>query len=186
MAKIFRQYESEIYGNYRKSYLIGGVLTGVAMSVISLIRDWLSVFPMSSPANLVTEIVLAVCICLSCYLYRCDLPYEKVSFKELMLLGLGIGVVSAIVYGVWVWLFCHQIAPSMVDYYNEKRIAMMEPAETSAAAKEAVERVSHYTAVTWAFIGCFRSAVASIIIAFFAALIFRTEKGKVKIKNKNA
>ena len=56
----------------------------------------------------------------------------------------------------------------------------MEPAESSAEAKLAVELVSRYTAGDWAFIGAFRSAVMSVILSFFASIIFRTEKGAVR------
>lgn len=179
MAKIFRRYESTIYGNYRKAYFIDGALTGAVMSVVMLLRDWLATSPMSSPENYVTELVLAIAIVWSCYQYRRQLPDGKVTLKELMLLGLGIGVVSAIVYGLWTWLHCGVLDTSLVDYYNQQRIAMMESAESSAEARVAVELVRRYTAGDWAFIGAFRSAVMSIIITFFAALIFRTEKGTV-------
>ena len=179
MAKIFRRYESTIYGNYRKAYFIDGALTGAVMSMVMLLRDWLATSPMSSPENYVTELVLAIAIVWSCYQYRRQLPDGKVTLKELMLLGLGIGVVSAIVYGLWTWLHCGVLDTSLVDYYNQQRIAMMESAESSAEAKVAVELVRRYTAGDWAFIGAFRSAVMSIIITFFAALIFRTEKGTV-------
>ena len=185
MAKIFRRYESTIYGNYRKAYLIDGALTGAVMSMVMLLRDWLATSPMSSPENYVTELVLAIAIVWSCYQYRRQLPDGKVTLKELMLLGLGIGVVSAIVYGLWTWLHCGVLDTSLVDYYNQQRIAMMESAESSAEAKVVVELVRRYTAGDWAFIGAFRSAVMSIIITFFAALIFRTEKGTVIEKKTN-
>ena len=185
MAKIFRRYESTIYGNYRKAYFIDGALTGAVMSMVMLLRDWLATSPMSSPENYVTELVLAIAIVWSCYQYRRQLPDGKVTLKELMLLGLGIGVVSAIVYGLWTWLHCGVLDTSLVDYYNQQRIAMMESAESSAEAKVAVELVRRYTAGDWAFIGAFRSAVMSIIITFFAALIFRTEKGTVIEKKTN-
>ena len=99
-----------------------------------------------------------------------------------MLLGLGIGVVSAVVYGLWVWLNCGVLSPERVQYYNEQRMAVMDAPEQSAEAAIAIEKVKAYTAGDWAFIGGFRSAVMSIIIAFFAALIFRTEKGTVVTK----
>ena len=67
MAKIFRRYESTIYGNYRKAYFIDGALTGAVMSVVMLLRDWLATSPMSSPENYVTELVLAIAIVWSCY-----------------------------------------------------------------------------------------------------------------------
>ena len=118
------------------------------------------------------------------YHYRKQLPGEKVTFKELMLLGLGIGVVSAVVYGLWTWLHCGVVNTGLVEYYNQSRIEVMEAAEKSEAAKLAVESVKKYTAGDWAFIAGFRSAVMSVIIAFFASLVLRTEKGEVVVKKK--
>ena len=184
MARFFRRYKSTIYGNYRKAYLIDGMLTGVAMSVIAVVRDWLAAKPMATPENYITELVLLVGVFCATYHYRKQLPGEKVTFKELMLLGLGIGVVSAVVYGLWVWLRCGIFNTGLVGYYNKSRIEVMSPAEKSEAAKVAIEMVKKYTAGDWAFIAGFRSAVMSIIISFFAALILRTEKGEVRVKTK--
>ena len=184
MARFFRRYKSTIYGNYRKAYLIDGMLTGVAMSVISALRDWLATKPMAMPENYITELVLLVGIVWASYHYRKQLPGEKVTLKELMLLGLGIGVVSAVVYGLWVWLRCGVINTGLVDYYNQSRIEVMDPAEKSEAAKVAIEMVRKYTAGDWAFIAGFRSAVMSIIITFFTALVLRTEKGEVRVRQK--
>ena len=184
MARFFRRYKSTIYGNYRKAYVIDGLLTGAAMSVIAAVRDWLATKPMATPENYVTELVLLVGILWASYHYRKQLPGEKVTLKELMLLGLGIGVVSAVVYGLWTWLHCGVMNTGLVDYYNQSRIDVMEPAETSEAAKVAIESVKRYTAGDWAFIAGFRSAVMSVIIVFFTSLILRTEKGEVVVKNK--
>ena len=182
MAKVFRRYESTIYGDYRKAYIIDGALTGAAMSVIMWLRDLLSTVKMATPENYLTELILGVAIFWACYHYRKNLPQEKVTLKELMLLGLGIGVVSAVVYGLYTWLNCSLLDSGMVSYYNEQRIGVMEPATASPEAKVAIERVKQYTAGDWAFIGAFRSAVMSIILTFFAALIFRTEKSPVRTK----
>lgn len=184
MARFFRRYKSNIYGNYRKAYCIDGALTGVCMSVMMAIRDLVATKPMATPENYVTELILLVGILWSTYQYRKQLPEGRVTFKELMLVGLGIGVVSALVYGLWVWLNCGVLNTNMVQYYNEQRIAVMEPKEQSAAAAIAIEKVKAYNAGDWAFIGGFRSAVMSIIISFFTALIFRTEKGEVVTKGK--
>ena len=185
MAKFFRRYNSTIYGNYRKAYLIDGLITGIAMSVVLFVRDWLANTAESQPENFITEITMAVGIFWFSYQYRKQLPDQKVMLKELMLLGLGIGVVSSVVFGLWTWLYCGTINPEMVDFYNQQRISVMEPADTSAEAKAAIELVKRYTAGDWAFIGGFRSAVMSVIITFFSAIIFRTEKSPVADRKKN-
>ena len=185
MARFFRRYKSTIYGNYRKAYVIDGLLVGGAMSLIAAVRDWLAAQPMATPENYITELVLLVGTLWASYHYRKQLPDGKVTLKELMLLGLGIGVVSAVVYGLWTWMHCGIINSGLVDYYNQSRIGVMEPAETSEAAKVAIENVKKYTAGDWAFIAGFRSAVMSVIITFFTALVLRTEKGEVVTKSKH-
>ncbi len=185
MARFFRRYKSTIYGNYRKAYVIDGLLVGGAMSLIATVRDWLAAQPMATPENYITELVLLVGTLWASYHYRKQLPDGRVTLKELMLLGLGIGVVSAVVYGLWTWLHCGIINSGLVDYYNQSRIGVMEPAETSEAAKVAIENVKKYTAGDWAFIAGFRSAVMSVIITFFTALVLRTEKGEVVTKSKH-
>ena len=185
MASFFRRYKSTIYGNYRKAYVIDGLLVGGAMSLIAAVRDWLAAQPMATPENYITELVLLVGTLWASYHYRKQLPDGKVTLKELMLLGLGIGVVSAVVYGLWTWMHCGIINSGLVDYYNQSRIGVMEPAETSEAAKVAIENVKKYTAGDWAFIAGFRSAVMSVIITFFTALVLRTEKGEVVTKSKH-
>ena len=185
MARIFRRYKSTIYGNYRKAYLIDGALTGVVMSLLMLIRDLLADTPMSSPENYVTEVVLAVGIFWASYQYRKQLPEGKVTLKELMMLGLGIGVVSGVVYGLWTWLRCGVIDTTLVEHYNQQRISMMKGAEEGADAKLAIEQVKHYGAGDWAFISGFRTVVMSVIVTFFSALVFRTEKAPVYQREKD-
>lgn len=182
MARVFRRYNSTIYGNYRKAYAIDGLLTGAAMAVITFLRDLLAGSAMGAPENYISELVLGVGIFWSAYQYRKGLEEGRVTLKELMLLGLGIGVVSAVVYGLWVWLDAGVINTALVQHYNEARIAVMDPAENSEEARLAVELTKRYTAGDWGFIAGFRSAVMSVIIAFFAALVFRTEKGEVVVR----
>ena len=183
MARFFRRYKSTIYGNYRRAYLVDGTLTGLVLAAAVALRSGLGEAPMSTPENYLTELVLAVGIFFSSYLYRKQLPEGKVTLKELMLLGLGIGVVSALIYGLWTWLHCGVIDSTLVEHYNSQRVAVMEDAASSPEAQMAVETVKGYTAGDWAFIAGFRTAVMSVIITFFAALVFRTEKGEIRTKN---
>lgn len=183
MGKVFRRYNSTIYGNYRKAYLIDGALTGAVMSVILLAVDLISGTPMESPVNFIPELVMMVSIAWCGYHYRKELDQQKVTFKEMMLLGLGIGMVSAVVYGLFVWAYCC-VRHDMVQIYQNQRIALMESADVSVDAKLAVESVKHYGPGDWGFIAGFRLAVLSIIVAFLAAIALRTEKAPIKMKNK--
>lgn len=176
MARFFHRYQSTIYGNYRRAYLTCGLLTGTVMAAVVALRNWMGGAPMSTPENYLTELVLAAGIFWASWHYRKGLPEGKVTFKELMLLGLGIGLVSGVLYGLWTWLHCSLLDSGMTEHYNQCRIAVMDDPDSSPEALMAVEQVKKYTAGDWAFIAAFRTAVMSIIITFFSALIFRTEK----------
>lgn len=188
MTKIFRRYNSTIYGNYKKYALVYGLAIGCAQFVVVAFWNMVSSTWLPSPENYVTEVVLLAGIFGFTYLYRRNLKAQAghegsgVTLKELLLLGLGMGCVGAVVYGLWMWLYCGTLMPTMVEHFNEQRIVVMPEAETGEDARKAIELVSQYTAGDWAFIGGFRTAVMSVMFAFFAALIFRTEYAPVREK----
>lgn len=180
MARFFRRYSSTIYGNYRKAYVLYGLMTGGVMALIVTLWNVIADKPLPEPENLATEVVLLICTLFATYRYRRTLPGERVTLKELMLLGLGIGMVSAVVYGLWTWFYAGAWKPEMVQHYIDSRIAAMQQADK--ATEDAIAQVQAYTVGDWAFIAAFRSAVISILITFFTALVFRTEKSPVREK----
>ena len=122
MTKIFRRYNSTIYGNYKKYALVYGLAIGCAQFVVVAFWNLLSSTWLPSPENYVTEVVLLAGIFGFSYLYRRNLkarPGQEgagVTLKELLLLGLGMGCVGAVVYGLWMWLYCGRLMPNMVEY----------------------------------------------------------------------
>lgn len=172
MARIFRRYKSEIHGNYRIAYLKWGLLTGVLLSLYLLARHLLGA-PCTSPADLGKDGLLIVAMLVSMYLYRRSLPEKRVTMKELLLLGIGIGLVSAVVYGLFVWLYCGVMYPEMTEVYAEQFKTDEARAEGYLAA---------LNPVMWALMfGFVNTALTSIIVAFFGALIFKTEKAELNV-----
>lgn len=170
MSKIFRRYKSTIHGNYRVAYLKWGLLSGALMSLYLLLRHLLG-SPCPSPADLWKDLLLVVVMLLAMYLYRKNLSDGKVTMKELLLLGLGIGLVSAVVYGLFVWLYCGVLYPEMTALYADRFKTDASSAEGYLAA---------LNPWMWALMfGFVNTALTSIIVAFFGALIFRTEKGDI-------
>ena len=92
------------------------------------------------------------------------------------MLGLIIGVVASVVYGLWLWLYGGMIDTEYVGRCIEGRLAMMDMEDKSFEAQQAIALTKAYTAGDWAFIGGFRTAVMSILMAFLSAVLFRTEK----------
>ncbi|MCQ2299136.1 MAG: DUF4199 domain-containing protein [Bacteroidales bacterium] len=185
MVRILRQYQSEIYGNYRKAYLLYGLYAGLIMSAFVLL-SMICQRPLNAPESYGTDIVLFLSMVLFSYLYRRKLDEERVFFKELMLLNLGIGILGSIVYGLFLLLYGNVID---TDFFNRCLIlytANMNAAEQATAEQiaDAVAAYQNYKPLHWAFIGAFRSAVMGIICAFIAALILRTEQNQVKPSEK--
>ena len=178
--KFIRRYQSDIYGGYRKAYLRDGLLTGVTISAVVLFCK-LIYYPIYAPETYVTDGTLLVATLFFAYRYRSRLPEKRVFFKELMLYGLGLGIVAAVVYGLFILLYGSVIdegfaARCLRHFVNGEQ----QSAGTEEEKAATIAVMQTYKLRTWAFIGAFRTAVMSIMTAFIAALVFRTEKNIVK------
>lgn len=171
--RFIRRYKSEIYGNYRRAALVDGFVASVVMAAYVLISSLVGL-PVSAPETYVTDGLMLIAVFVGAYLYRKSLSEVSVSLKELLLLGLDMGVVIGIVYGLLLWVIMLGVYPDLIGRFAEFRIWQMDDAATGEAAAEAIKMVRLYGAGDWAFIGGFRSFVMSILFTFFAALIFGT------------
>lgn len=182
MAGVLRQYQSEICGNYRKAYLRYGLFSGLIMSAYVLFMR-IIILPVSTPTGYGTDIALLLCMLLFSYLYRRTLPDERVFFKELMLMNLGLGVVAAVVYGLFLLLYGQVFDTDFFTRCMDDFVRNAQNADKPAEdIRRMVEAYQNYRPWHWASIGAFRTAVMAIIEAFVAALVFRTEKNVVKAK----
>ena len=181
--RFIRRYQSEIYGSYRIAYLRDGALTGFVIAGVVLFCK-LIYYPIYSPENYITDITLLVSTLFFAYRYRRRLPDGKVFFKELMLFGLGLGIVAAAVYGLFLLFY-----GSVIDHgFCDRCMAHFINGEMNGSGTEeekvaTVAVMRTYKLRTWAFIGFFRTSVMSIMTAFISALLFRTEKNIVRNKN---
>ena len=160
-----------------------GLLTGIVMAVSMLVADWVE-FGMqtAAPENFVTDIVLLLGLLMAAYRYRHSLPDERVTLKELLLLGLWVGFIASLVYGLLLW-FYGALDETLVTRFIDARLAQMTSDESDPSATLNIQLVKGYTAGDWGFIGGFRSAVMSILMNLVAALLFRTEKAPVRSKS---
>ena len=182
MAGLLRRYKSPLYGNYRKYALLYGVVTGMVLFA-AIVAAWLVQLPYSEPENLVVDLLMTLCIFACSYIYRQNQAGGRIYLKELLILGMGIGAVAGVVYGLMLLFYGSIIDFDFVSRCIEMRVAPIEKAiadggsaEEMVQLKNALEVTKTYTLGDWAFIGGFRTAVMSIIITFFSAIIFKTEK----------
>ncbi len=174
--KFIRRYQSEIYGRYRVAYLRDGFFTGVFLCFVVLFMK-LIYYPIEVPHTLYTDLALLGATLFFAYRYRVHLPERKVFFKELMLYGLGLGIVAAIVYGLFLLLYGGVIDTGFPGRCMERFIdGEMHGNGTPEEKEQTIAVMRNYTIVTWAMIGAFLTAVMSIMTAFIAALILRTER----------
>ena len=177
--KFLRRYQSEIYGNYRIAYLRDGAFTGLFLAAVVLFCK-LIYYPIYAPESYVTDIALLAGTLLFTWRYREKLPEKKVFFKELMLFGLGLGIVASVVYGLFLLLYGGVIDKEFPSRCLEHFIlGEQQGAGTDEEKAATIEVMKNYKLHTWAFIGAFRTAVMSIMTAFISALLFRTEKNVV-------
>ncbi len=183
---LLRRYQSDIYGRYRIAYLRDGALTGLFLVAVVLFMK-IIYYPLSVPHSLYTDIALLVATLFFAYRYREKLPEKKVFFKELMLYGLGLGVVAAIVYGLFLMLYGGVIDTEFPERCMQQFIENESQGNSTPEEKaQTIAVMRTYKLHTWALIGTFLTAVMSIMTAFIAALLFRTEKNIVRPKtNKN-
>ncbi|MBP5547974.1 MAG: DUF4199 domain-containing protein [Bacteroidales bacterium] len=183
--RFIRQYKSDIYGNYRVAYLRDGFFAGLLISFVVLFCK-LIYYPVYAPESYVTDIALLVATLFFAYRYRSRLPEKKVFFKELMLYGLGLGVVAAFVYGLFLLFYGGVVDKDFSGRCLEHFIhGEQNGAGTPEEKAETIAVMKTYRLRTWAFIGFFRTSVMSIMTAFIAALLFRTERNVVKQKKNN-
>lgn len=180
--RILKRYSSTIYGQYRWFGAKSGLWVGVVIAFSMLLAAWMEVQP-STPENYITDLVLLLGMAVAAYRYRRTLPDERVTLKELMLLGLWTGFVSATVYGVLLWLY-GILDSTLVERFVEARLALMSMMGDGATDALSIQLVKNYSAGDWGFIGGFRVAVMSIFINLVIALVFRTEKAPVREKKK--
>lgn len=156
-----------IYGNYRLAYLKYGLLTGVLLCLYLMVRHWVGA-PVATPADFGKDLCLIVAMVYAMVRYRRQLPGERVTWKELMLLGLGMGVIAGIVYGLFVWQYCGWMYPDMLDRFANASL----PADANLEQLTVVQN-----AVMWGLIyGFIHTALTTVIVAFFCALLFRSER----------
>ncbi len=164
------------------AYLRDGLFTGLVLAGVVLFCK-LIYYPIIAPETYITDITLLVSTLFFAYRYRASLPDKKVFFKELMLYGLGLGVVAALIYGLFLLFYGGVVDKEFAARCLEHFIRGEENGNATPEEQAATIAVMRtYSLRTWGFIGGFRTAVMAILSAFVAALVFRTEQNVVRPK----
>lgn len=181
---LIKRYESEIYGNYKKGWLLYGLYTGLIMSFSVLLRYFLT-YPMDTPSTWIDNIVLFLCMFIFTYLYRKKLYMGNIFFKEVYILNLGIGVVAGVIYGLFIWYYGTSVDTELVQRYveNQEYIYINNWEGTDEDMKARIDEIKSMASVQYlSIMGGILTMVTSLMIAFIVGLLLRTQKNVVRQK----
>ncbi|MGP1515208.1 MAG: DUF4199 domain-containing protein [Bacteroidales bacterium] len=176
MKNLFVKYHSAMHGNYSKKSLHYGILMGIVMIVVLLIRYLMSYKP-SSPITLFDNIVLLILMALSVYRYRSILSDKKITFKEAWLLAFYAGGIASILFGVFMYLYSNYIDTEM-----GLRCAnlLKRMPEYSSYTKEQFEQMTKPSYI--AIQSIIYNIIMAVLWAFIIGIIFRNEMATKIIK----
>lgn len=181
---LIKRYESEIYGNYKKGWLLYGLYTGLIMSFSVLFRYWLT-YPMDTPSTWTDNIILFLCMFVFTYLYRKKLYCGNVFFKEVYILNLGVGVVAGVMYALFIWYYGSCVDTELVQRYidAQEHIYINNWQGTTEDMNKKIEEIKNLTSVPYLSIwGGILTVVTSFMTSFIVALLLRTQKNVVRQK----
>ena len=168
---VFHRYSSTMHGDYRKAYLRSGLVVGVLMALVVLVRLLIG-SPMQSPVSLLMDAMLLVVVFILTAVYRNNLPDKKITLKEAMLFGIGLSAVAGVLYGLLLWLI-GVVMPSQTELFN------------STMNVEAGGWPLSYWAAWWGILSGVTSVLLGSFGAFAAAIFLRNEKSAIKHKQNN-
>ncbi len=181
---LLRRYQSTVYGNYKKAWLLYGLYTGLILCFSTMLRYWLT-YPMESPSSWIDNVVLFLSMVLFTLVYRKKLADKKIFFKEVYILNIGIGIIAAMVYGIFLLFYGYRMDPEFVQRYYEAQeiIYRQNWAESSELLAEKLTQLKEMATTKYlSMMGFILTAVTSLILAFIVALFFRTQKNIVREK----
>lgn len=182
---VIKRYQSAIYGNYKKKLLIYGLLAGLALIAVVVLR-FAMILPILYPVSIIDNIILLGLMFSFTYLYRKDNIENKLTFKETYLLNFGIGIVAAIFYAAFLWLYASFIDTEFPSRFIEHQIEVFQKLELTEI--ELAQKVSSLEKESLPGNLAFRAfaeiSIISILFAMIVGIIMRTEKAPVREKKK--
>ncbi len=173
---LIKRYQSHIYGNYKTAILKYGALCGLLLCVIVFIQLALNT-PIKQPVSYIEEIFVLVCMFVFTCLYRKKLSEKQLFFKEAYILCLGIGIVSAIIYALFIIFYAQSIDPDFSERYYQLQKSVLLNNNQTVNDDELTIMSSSKNLGIMAFV---LLTVLSILFAMVVAIFMRTQKNRVR------
>lgn len=173
---LLNRYDSKMHGNYWNAIFKYGFLVGLGLVLVVLFRHWLSM-PLSQPVTYAENIALLVFMFIVVFLYRKSLQEKKITFKEAYIVGFGVGIVSSIMYGMFLYVFSLYIDTE----FQQRCFEIQREIKSNAHLNdEQISAMSSSSAI--AFSGILLSSIMSILWAMIVGILLRNEQAPLKIK----
>ncbi len=177
---LIKRYETPIQGNYKLAILKYGSLTGLLMCLLVVARFLLNK-PLVQPLGYVENIFFFAFLLLFTYLYRKSLKGNPLFFKEAYLLNIGMGIITAVFYAIFMTAYVKWIdmdfLPRYVSFKTEELKSLGETInEDNLKTIGSARYISSQSFIL--------TTVLSIIFALIVALVMRTQKNIVREKKK--
>ena len=174
---LIRRYESKMHGDYKRAILRYGFFGGLIFCVVLLLR-WLLVLPPSQPMSYVENVLQLVLLFVFVYLYKRRLPDRRINFKESYVVALGTAVVSAVIYGMFMYVYASYIDTQMQERCFEFQRMMNQGQYTEEQLKD-LTKPSYI-----AFSAVLLNSVMAVLWAMIVAIFLRNERAIVVQKQK--
>ena len=166
---------------YRKKLLKYGLLTGLALIGIVILR-YAMILPILYPVSIFNNILLLGLMFTFTYLYRKDNFGRSTAFKEIFLLNFGLGIIAAILYAAFLWLYASfidvEFSCRFYDYQIEIYQKLGFSANELALKVESLDK--ECLPKNLAFRAFAEVSIVSILFALIVGIIMRIRKKEKK------
>ena len=156
----------------RRKVLTYGFLGGSGLVMIVLLR-FAMVFPIYIPVSVLDAIALLMLMFTFTYLYRKDSANRKLTFKDAYLLNMGLGLIAAVIYAVFMLFYASYIDTSFSSRfldYQKFRI------DTIELVREFNGFNSSSTPKMLAFVTFIEVSMLCLLFSFVVSIVMHTNK----------
>ncbi|MCH3923948.1 MAG: DUF4199 domain-containing protein [Bacteroidales bacterium] len=176
--KLLRQYSSTMHGNYKKASLGYGIVMGIVMSLILLVR-YLIYMPAKAPITTIDEIALLVLMAIATIIYKNGLKDKRITFKEAYMIAFLSAIVCVIIYGIFMYIYTVGIDKDFQNHCIET--LRKNPKYIKYTPSQMKEMVKVSNIVMQSIVS---NLVMSVLWAMVVGVIFRNEKSEIINRNK--
>jgi hypothetical protein len=163
-------------GKMWKGILKYGILIGLGLIIIVLIRFWINK-PIAYPIGYSEYVSLLIFMFIGGLLYKKGLEESRITFKKSYFMALGSGIIGSIIYGMFIYLYSQYIDVDFQERCFDIQRAVKANAQlTNEQIKSMVSPSS--IALTAILFASFMSILWGLVVALFLRNTKKDNKAK--------